>query len=141
MYPGPSTALEEAVCASIFEAWWSRTLDEPDYDEYAACIEELRELYPKLHKGLNESFDSKKAFIEQKKAERKGQKGQRTSANDNGHNTYGNEGVYDGGFNNANDFGTYNNDGADGGWGSAAGDAGDAVEAVAEWSVTDTAGW
>ncbi|PSR92309.1 hypothetical protein BD289DRAFT_481063 [Coniella lustricola] len=131
MYLGPSPALEEAVCASIFEAWWSRTLDAPDYQSYSVGVEELREMYPKLNDGLNECFESKKTYIEQKKTERKGQKGQRTAASSRANDDYGNEGSHE----NINDYGGYSNDGADGGWGSAA-DA--TIDTVGEWGAPDS---
>lgn len=101
--------LREAAAISIFEAWWTRKLDEPEFDEYVSELEKMRVDYPELDEDLHEQFKKKKEFIEGKREERKRAQDGQFSA-----------GPVDNGFDSP--------DGpADGGWDSVdgAGDAGD----------------
>ncbi|POS73242.1 hypothetical protein DHEL01_v208368 [Diaporthe helianthi] len=63
--------LREAAAISIFEAWWTRKLDEPEYDQYMSFLEQMRVDYPKLDEDLHEQFDKKKEYIEGKREEKK----------------------------------------------------------------------
>lgn len=96
---GDIRPLQEAAAASIFEAWWTRQLDEPEFDEYASYVEQLRAEFDQLDQDLNARFDEKKGFIEKKREERR-TKGSVVPA--------------------VSDFGAVVGDGADGGWGTAA---------------------
>lgn len=99
---GDIRPLQEAAAASIFEAWWTRQLDEPEFDEYASYVEQLRAEFDQLDQDLNARFDEKKGFIEKKREERR-TKGSVVPA--------------------VSDFGAVVGDGADGGWGTAATEA------------------
>ncbi|KAF3762991.1 hypothetical protein M406DRAFT_331564 [Cryphonectria parasitica EP155] len=109
-YLGPSEALQEAASASIFEAWWTRKLDEPEYNDYCSFIEQMRAVFPKLDEDLNKRFDDKKEHIEKKKAEKKAQQAAPYNSSNNG---------------------------ADGGWGSAAAAT---VDGSVEWRGADEGG-
>lgn len=123
--------LQEAAAASIFEAWWTHQLDQPEMDEYCSILEQMRAKFPKLDEDLNGRFDEKKAFIEKKREERKNaQRG----GGDMG-NRYGSGGNHSNEHDNTN--------GADGGWGDAAATAGDVAD---EWGTSGKldngdAGW
>lgn len=111
-YDGGDRLLQEAVAASIFEAWWTRKLDEPEFDEYCSHVEQLRVEFDQLDKDLNARFDEKKDFLDKKREERR----TKFTANPV-----------------VSDFIAVN-DGADGGWGTAA------TEAAAtdnEWAAAD----
>lgn len=122
-YLGPSEALREAAAASIFEAWWSRKLDEPKYDDYCLWMEQMRIQFPQLDDDINKRFDDKKQFIEKKEEERKAQKVAAAATND---------GPGDGGSGHNTSYS--NTNGADGGWGTAAAAVGDGT---GEWGVTE----
>lgn len=118
-------ALQEAGAASVFEAWWTKLLDEPEYADYCSFLEQMRVEFPKLDEDLNARFEEKKTFIEQKRAERKAERHAGASK-------------YAG-----DDY--PKNDGADGGWGNAAAAGADSN---GEWGVnngdasaTTTGGW
>lgn len=117
-------ALQEAAAASIFEAWWTHQLDEPELDEYCSFLEQMRAEFPKLDEDLNGRFDEKKAFIEKKREERKNaQRGSGGKGNSHGSGNHGND--------------YSNNNGVDGGWGDAAATAGDAT---GEWGTSGKPG-
>lgn len=63
--------LQEIAAISIFEAWWTKKLDEPEYDEYVSFLEQMRIDYPKLDEDLRNQFQKKKEFIEGKREEKK----------------------------------------------------------------------
>lgn len=63
--------LQEIAAISIFEAWWTKKLDEPEYDEYMSFLEQMRAEYPKLDENLHDQFQKKKDFIEGKRDEKK----------------------------------------------------------------------
>lgn len=63
--------LREAAAISIFEAWWTRKLDEPEYDQYMSFLEQMRVEYPQLDEDLHKQFNKKKEFIESKREEKK----------------------------------------------------------------------
>ncbi|ROW15610.1 hypothetical protein VPNG_02204 [Cytospora leucostoma] len=63
--------LQEIAAISIFEAWWTKKLDEPEYDEYMGFLEQMRAEYPKLDEDLRTQFQKKKDFIEGKREEKK----------------------------------------------------------------------
>lgn len=127
-YLGDEPALQEAAAASIFEAWWTRQLDEPKHDDFCSFIEQMRGYFPKLDEDLNGRFEEKKAFIEKKREERKN--GQRGGGAGQGYgDSYGNGGN---GSGNGNDYG--NKDGPDGGWGNAAAVGGDDLD---EWGTSN----
>lgn len=133
-YIGDST-LQEAGAASIFEAWWTRVLDKPEYDDYCSFLEQMRVKFPKLDEDLNGRFEEKKSFIEQKRAERKAE---RAAGAQNGGGG-GGGGSSDGNVDSGNGSGYPSNDGADGGWGNAA--AADA-HSNGEWGADSaTGGW
>lgn len=70
-YEDADRLLQEAAAASIFEAWWTRQLDEPEFDEYCSHIEQLRVDFEQLDKDLNARFHEKQDFIEKKREERR----------------------------------------------------------------------
>lgn len=70
-YLGESEPLREAAAASVFEAWWSRVLDEPEYDEYCSYLEQLRVKFPKLDEDINKRFDDKQEYIKKKREEKR----------------------------------------------------------------------
>lgn len=70
-YTGADRHLQEAAAASIFEAWWTRQLDGPDYAEYCSHLEQMRVEFQQLDADLNTRFDEKKAFINKKREERR----------------------------------------------------------------------
>lgn len=70
-YDGAERPLQEAAAASIFEAWWTRQLDEPEFDDYCSQIEQLRIEFEQLDKDLNTRFDEKKDFLDKKREERR----------------------------------------------------------------------
>lgn len=122
LYIGDPT-LQEAGAASIFEAWWTRQLDGPEYDDYCSFLEQMRAEFPKLDDDLNGRFDEKKAFLQTKREERK------SGLRGGGGNNYTN-GITTG----ASEYGK--KDDADGGWGDAAASTGDAT---GEWGVSGNA--
>lgn len=63
--------LQEIAAISIFEAWWTKKLDEPAYEEYMSFLEQMRIEYPKLDEDLHDQFQKKKDFIEGKREEKK----------------------------------------------------------------------
>ncbi|ROW07243.1 hypothetical protein VMCG_03820 [Cytospora schulzeri] len=63
--------LQEIAAMSIFEAWWTKKLDEPEFDEYMSFLEQMRAEYPKLDEDLRDQFQKKKEFIEGKRDEKK----------------------------------------------------------------------
>lgn len=63
--------LQEIAAISIFEAWWTKKLDEPEYDEYMDFLEQMRAEFPKLDEDLHSQFQKKKDFIEGKRDEKK----------------------------------------------------------------------
>lgn len=79
-YIGDSEHLREAAAASIFEAWWNRTLDQPEYDAYCSAIEQCRAKFPKLDEDINKRFDDKKEYIEKKREEKREEKRQARAA-------------------------------------------------------------
>lgn len=66
-----SDDLQEIAAISIFEAWWTKKLDEPEYDEYMDILERLRAEYHQLDEDLHDQFQKKKDFIEGKREEKK----------------------------------------------------------------------
>lgn len=100
--------LREAAAISIFEAWWTRKLDEPEFDQYMSFLEQMRVEYPQLDEDLHEQFNKKKEYIEGKREEKK----RARAAEGNGSA---------GGFDAANGA-------ADGGWDSATVDVTDGAE-------------
>lgn len=70
-YEDADRLLQEAAAASIFEAWWTRQLDEPKFDEYSSHVEQLRVEFEQLDKDLNARFHEKQDFIEKKREERR----------------------------------------------------------------------
>lgn len=116
--------LQEAAAASIFEAWWTHQLDDPELDEYCSFLEQMRVEFPKLDEDLNGRFAEKKAFIEKKREERKNPQLRGDGAGDR----YGSGDKHG----NGNDQGSTN--GADGGWGNAA--AATAGDAADEWGTS-----
>ncbi|KUI72282.1 hypothetical protein VM1G_07742 [Cytospora mali] len=63
--------LREIAAISIFEAWWTKKLDESEYDEYMSFLEQMRVEFPKLDEDLRVQFQKKKDFIEGKRDEKK----------------------------------------------------------------------
>ncbi|KKY36242.1 hypothetical protein UCDDA912_g03786 [Diaporthe ampelina] len=121
--------LREVAAISIFEAWWTHKLDDPEFDEYVSELEQMRVDVPKLDEDLHEQFIKKKEFIAGKREERKRARDAEFSA-----------APVDNGFDNPHGP-------TDGGWDSVdgAGDAGDgwnqaaAVvtnEGAADWEKT-----
>lgn len=113
--------LQEAVAASIFEAWWSRELDEPEFDDYCSFLEQMRAEFPKLDEDLNGRFEEKKAFIEKKREERKSAQRDGGARQSNKSHNNGQHGKSSG-----------DADSADGGWGDAAATT---VDADDEWGA------
>lgn len=103
--------LQEAGAASIFEAFWTRQLEEAEYDDYCSFLEQMRAEFPKLDDDLNACFDEKKAFLQSKS------EGRNSSVRGGGGNKY----AYGDGSG-ASKHGKKND--ADGGWGDAAANAG-----------------
>lgn len=68
---GYTDDLQEIAAISIFEAWWTKKLDEPEHDEYMGFLEQMRAEYPKLDEDLRTQFQKKKDFIEGKREEKK----------------------------------------------------------------------
>lgn len=125
---GGTDALREAAAASIFEAWWSRTLDEPEYDEYCSHLEQLRAKFPKLDEDLNKRFDDKMAYINQKREEKR-----EARANGGPRGGRGKENNYGAEATSAADYPEAT--GADGGWGEAT--AAVADDHIGEWGASD----
>lgn len=108
---GADRPLQEAAAASIFEAWWTRQLDDPEFDEYCSHVEQLRVEFEQLDHDLNARFEEKKDFMGKKREERR-------NAAKAGYNPI------------ITDVGR--NGGADGGWGTAATEA---SVAEGEWAA------
>ncbi|CAN8105171.1 unnamed protein product [Discula destructiva] len=142
-YIEDSESLREAAAASIFEAWWLRILDQPEYDDYCSYIEQLRVEFPKLDEDLNKRFDAKKEYIEKKRDEKREELRHinaaaggrlRGGARFNGRGRFGGVAGYGGTRFQSSSAADYpETNGADGGWGHAAAIVGDAH--VAEWDV------
>lgn len=131
-YLGDEPALQEAAAASIFEAWWTRKLDEPKHNDFCSFLEQMRGYFPKLDDDLNGRFEEKKAFIEQKREERKS--GQRGGGAGQGYgDSHGNGGDDGNGGNGGNGNGYGKNDGASGDWGNVAAVSGDEL---GEWGAS-----
>lgn len=107
--------LREAAAISIFEAWWTYKLEDPESDQYVSWLEQMRSEYSQLDEDLHEQFNKKKEFIEGKREERKRARNAEFSVP-----------AVDDGFDNPNGP-------TDGGWDSVDG-AGDAGDAGDGWS-------
>lgn len=63
--------LQEIAAISIFEAWWIRILDQPEFDMYESCLKQQRVELPKLDEDLHDQFNKKKEFVLGKREEKK----------------------------------------------------------------------
>lgn len=117
-YDGSERLLQEAAAASIFEAWWTRRLDGPEFDEYCSHVEQLRVDFEQFDKDLNARFDEKKDFLDKKREERRANAKAATVADVPDVTAAGNGA-----------------DSADGGWGTAATKA---VATEDEWGAAGT---
>lgn len=70
-YVGDDEQLRDAAAASIFEAWWNKTLDDPAFDDYCDFIEKYRVEFPKLDEDINKRYEDKKEYITKKREEKR----------------------------------------------------------------------
>lgn len=140
---GPSEHLRDAAAASVFECWWNKVLDEPQYNTYCSFLEQMRVKYPQLDEDLNKRFDDKKAYVEQKREEKLQA---RAAGGGGGGGRGGRSGGKTENFHPTSSAADYPEaTGPDGGWGDAAaavGDGGGSESAQPmDWAETQTPVW